>query len=40
MIFEGADALVASYNDAQVFTDARQAANTLLDIALRATPGR
>ncbi|MFB7260008.1 TetR/AcrR family transcriptional regulator [Streptomyces nojiriensis] len=40
VLYEGANALAASCNDAQVFTDARQAAHTLLDIALGATPGR
>ncbi|MGW7641402.1 TetR/AcrR family transcriptional regulator, partial [Streptomyces decoyicus] len=39
VIFEGANALAASCNDAQVFTDARRAAKTLLDIALGAAPG-
>ncbi|MFD0149437.1 TetR/AcrR family transcriptional regulator [Streptomyces sp. NPDC055721] len=39
VLFEGANALAASCNDAQVFTDARQAAQTLLDIALGAAPG-
>ncbi|MER6200571.1 hypothetical protein ABT234_24795 [Streptomyces sp. NPDC001586] len=39
VLFEGANALAASCNDAQVFTDARQAARTLLDIALDAAPG-
>lgn len=39
VVFEGANALAASCNDAQVFTDARRAAKTLLDIALNAVPG-
>ncbi|WP_405680973.1 hypothetical protein OG239_02220 [Streptomyces sp. NBC_00868] len=39
VIFEGANALAASCNDAQAFTDARRAAKTLLDIALSAAPG-
>ncbi|MFF3677564.1 TetR/AcrR family transcriptional regulator [Streptomyces sp. NPDC002120] len=39
VIFEGANALAASCNDAQVFTDARRAAKTLLDVALGAAPG-
>ncbi|MFD7834490.1 TetR/AcrR family transcriptional regulator [Streptomyces sp. NPDC059761] len=34
VLFEGANALAASCNDAQAFTDARQVAQTLLDIAL------
>jgi AcrR family transcriptional regulator len=40
VIFEGANALAASCNDAEAFTDARRAAKTLLDIALTTTtPG-
>lgn len=39
VIFEGANALAASCNEAQAFTDARRAAETLLDIALGAAPG-
>ncbi|WP_406263165.1 TetR/AcrR family transcriptional regulator [Streptomyces sp. NBC_00191] len=39
VIFEGANALAASTNDAQVFTDARRAAKTLLDAALSTAPG-
>ncbi|GLX34367.1 TetR family transcriptional regulator [Streptomyces roseochromogenus] len=39
VIFEGANALAASCNDVHVFTDARRAAKTLLDIALGAGPG-
>jgi hypothetical protein len=38
VLFEGANALAASSNDAQAFTDARQAAETLLDVALKTTP--
>ena len=38
VIFEGANALAASSNDAEAFTDARRAAKTLLDIALTTTP--
>jgi len=38
VIFEGANALAASTNDAQAFTDARRAAKTLLDTALITTP--
>jgi AcrR family transcriptional regulator len=38
VVFEGANALAASSNDAEVFTDARRAAKTLLDIALTTTP--
>lgn len=34
VIFEGANALAASCNDAQVFTDAWRAAKTLLDMAV------
>jgi hypothetical protein len=37
VIFEGANALAASSNDVEAFTDARQAAKTLLDIALTTT---
>ena len=37
MIFEGANALAASNNDPEAFTDAR-AAKTLLDVALTTTP--
>jgi hypothetical protein len=36
VIFEGANALAASTNDAEVFTDARRAAKTVLDVALTA----
>ncbi|MFB6808492.1 TetR/AcrR family transcriptional regulator [Streptomyces sp. NPDC056387] len=39
VLFEGANALAASCNDIQVFTDARQAARTLLDAALGVAPG-
>jgi hypothetical protein len=39
VIFEGANALAASCNDADVFTDARRAAQTPLDVALRTAPG-
>ncbi len=39
VIFEGANALAASCNDADVFTDAQRAAKTLLDVALRTAPG-
>ncbi|MEV6398495.1 TetR/AcrR family transcriptional regulator [Streptomyces sp. NPDC051907] len=39
VIFEGANALAASCNDAEAFTDARRAAKTLLDSALSAAPG-
>jgi AcrR family transcriptional regulator len=38
VIFEGANALAASSNDVEAFTDARRAAQTLLDAALTATP--
>ena len=38
VIFEGANALAASSNDTEVFTDARRAARTLLDIALTTAP--
>ena len=38
VIFEGANALVASCNDANVFTDARSAAKTLLEAALTTAP--
>ena len=34
VIFEGANALAASSDDAQAFTDARRAAETLLEVAL------
>ena len=37
VIFEGANALAASSNDAEAFTDARRAAKTLLDVALTTT---
>ena len=37
VIFEGANALAASSNDAAAFTDARRAAKTLLDVALTTT---
>jgi AcrR family transcriptional regulator len=39
VIFEGANALAASCNDTAVITDARRAAKTLLDLALRTAPG-
>lgn len=39
VISEGANALAASCNDTQVFTDAQRAAMTLLDVALGSTPG-
>ncbi|MFD3941837.1 TetR/AcrR family transcriptional regulator [Streptomyces sp. NPDC058579] len=39
VVFEGANALAASCNDAQAFTDARQAAETLLNTALGTPPG-
>jgi AcrR family transcriptional regulator len=38
VIFEGANALAASNNDPEAFTDARRAAKTLLDMALTTTP--
>jgi len=38
VIFEGANALSASLNDAEAFTDARRAARTLLDTALTTAP--
>jgi hypothetical protein len=38
VIFEGANALAASSNDVEAFTDARRAAKTLLDVALTTTP--
>ncbi|MFF4444131.1 TetR/AcrR family transcriptional regulator [Streptomyces sp. NPDC001502] len=38
VLFEGANALAASCNDAQVFTDARGAAKALLELALGAAP--
>src|SRR2546429_547084 len=38
VIFEGANALAASSNDTEAFTDARRAAKTLLDVALATTP--
>jgi hypothetical protein len=38
VLYEGANALSASSNDAEAFTDARRAAKTLLDIALTTTP--
>jgi AcrR family transcriptional regulator len=38
VIFEGANALAASTNDAEAFTDAQRAGQTLLDIALTPTP--
>jgi len=38
VIFEGANALSASLNDAEAFTDARRAARTLLDAALTTAP--
>ena len=34
VIYEGANALAASTNDAEAFTDARRAAETLLDMAV------
>lgn len=39
VIFEGANALAASCNDTEAFTDARRAAKTLLDVALTTAPG-
>jgi AcrR family transcriptional regulator len=39
VLYEGANALSASSNDAEAFADARRAAKTLLDIALTTTPG-
>lgn len=39
VIFEGANALAASCDDVVVITDARGAAKTLLDVALRTAPG-
>ncbi|MET8752453.1 TetR/AcrR family transcriptional regulator [Streptomyces sp. NPDC004667] len=38
VLFEGANALAASCNDAQAFTDARRAAETLLGVALDTAP--
>ncbi|MEU9291962.1 TetR/AcrR family transcriptional regulator [Streptomyces sp. NPDC048275] len=38
VIFEGANALAASCDDTEAFTDARRAAKTLLDVALTAAP--
>lgn len=38
VLFEGANALAASCNDTQVFTDARRAAETLLNAALDNPP--
>ena len=38
VLYEGANALAASSNDAEAFTDARRAAKTLLDVALATTP--
>jgi hypothetical protein len=38
VIFEGANALAASSNDVEAFTDARRAAKTLLGMALTTTP--
>jgi AcrR family transcriptional regulator len=38
VIFEGANALAASCNDTAAITDARRAARTLLDVALRTSP--
>jgi len=38
VIFEGANALAASCNDTEVFTDARRAARTLLDVAFTTAP--
>nr|WSY48923.1 TetR/AcrR family transcriptional regulator [Streptomyces sp. NBC_00886] len=35
VLFEGANALAASSDDAEAFTDARRAAETLLDVALK-----
>ncbi|MFF7469071.1 TetR family transcriptional regulator [Streptomyces sp. NPDC008092] len=37
VLYEGANALAASTDDAGAFTDARQAAETLLDMALKGT---
>ncbi|MER6316830.1 hypothetical protein ABT237_24155 [Streptomyces sp. NPDC001581] len=39
VIFEGANALAASCNDNQVFSDARRAAKTLLAAALGPASG-
>ncbi|MEV7443918.1 helix-turn-helix domain-containing protein [Streptomyces sp. NPDC091204] len=39
VIFEGANALAASCNDNRVFSDARQAAEALLDVALGPAAG-
>ena len=39
VIFEGANALAASSNDAEAFSDARRAAKTLLEIAVEARTG-
>ncbi|MCO6008201.1 TetR/AcrR family transcriptional regulator [Actinoallomurus purpureus] len=38
VIFEGANALAASCNDTEAFTDARRAARTLLDVAFTTAP--
>jgi hypothetical protein len=38
LIFEGANALAASCDDPEVFTDAQRAAKSLLDLALSAKP--
>ena len=38
VIFEGANALAASIDDAEAFTDGRRAAEKLLDVALTTTP--
>ena len=38
VIYEGANALAASLNDTEAFTDARQAAAALLDVALKTPP--
>ena len=38
MIFEGANALAASCDDVAVIRDARRAAKTLVDLALRTAP--
>lgn len=39
VLFEGANALASSSNDAEVFTDARRAAETLIDAAVRTAIG-
>ena len=38
VLYEGANALAASINDAEAFTDARRAASTLLHVALTTRP--